>query len=236
MDQHSIERIRSATSRTPCADTTAARSTSSSASSPTGSSAAARTKPPSSRQAELERIGEQTAGILTEAHDAAEAIRDDAAEDARKQLVDTNMPPRSCAPRADDVRPEGARGRGVATPGSSASEADAYVERRARRSRRRSSGCARRPSPRPTSPPRPHERDASGSSAEAQQPQADIEAVISDLEQRRDAVLGELTGSRAGSRHGDPARARPRAQERRGRGRPQRGGHRGRSAGRDESG
>ena len=42
-------------------------------------------------RAQLEHVGEQTSGILTEAHDAAEAIREDAAEDAREQLVDANV-------------------------------------------------------------------------------------------------------------------------------------------------
>ena len=50
---------------------------------------------------ELERIGEQTAGILTEAHDAAEAIREDAAADVRKQLVDANLT-REAAHDADE--------------------------------------------------------------------------------------------------------------------------------------
>ena len=39
----------------------------------------------------LERIGEQTAAILTEAHAAAQAIRDDASASVRQQLVDANL-------------------------------------------------------------------------------------------------------------------------------------------------
>ena len=77
-------------------------------------------------RAELERIGEQTGGILTEAHDAAEAIRDDAADDARKQLVDANVTAEKLRSGADEYARRCAR-RPTPTSRKIRTEADEYV-------------------------------------------------------------------------------------------------------------
>jgi len=109
-------------------------------------------------RAELERIGEQTGSILTEAHDAAESIRADAADDARKQLIDANVTVERLRSGADEyaaqVREE--------------ADADALDSRENA------------------------EREAKRIVEEANGRRGDIEEVISDLEQRRDAVLAEL--------------------------------------------
>jgi DivIVA domain-containing protein len=142
-------------------------------------------------RAELERIGEQTAGILTEAHDAAESIREDAAEDARKQLVDTNMTAEKLRSSADEYAQK-AREDADAYARKTRSEVDAYVEKarpevEAEVKRMREQAEAEAAESRQAA-----EREAKRIVGEANTRKDDTEALISDLEQRRDAVLAEL--------------------------------------------
>jgi DivIVA domain-containing protein len=131
-------------------------------------------------QLELDRIGEQTAGILTEAHAAAQAIRDDASSQVRQQLIDANLTVESLRAEAGEYA------------GDARDEADSYV----RKTRAEADGYADRI--RAEADDEFGEgRDAAQKEAErivadANRRKADIESVISDLEQRRDAVLAEL--------------------------------------------
>lgn len=129
---------------------------------------------------ELERIGERTAAILTEAHVAAQAIEDDASAKVRQQLVDANLTTESlrtdAAEYAADTRDEA-----DAYALKVRSEADAYAEhvrteadQEGEESRAQSANEAERVV------------------VDASRRKAEIEKVISDLEQRRDAVVAEL--------------------------------------------
>jgi DivIVA domain-containing protein len=106
----------------------------------------------------LERVGEQTAAILTEAHDAAEAIRADAAAEVRQKLVDAN-----------------------ATAERLAAEAEQHAER----ARTEADGYARRTRAEA-------EQESASIIATANGRKRDIEAVISDLEERREQAIAEL--------------------------------------------
>ncbi len=131
-------------------------------------------------QVELERVGEQTAAILTEAHAAAQVIRADAQAEVRKQLVDANS-------TAESLRAEAAEDAGDARDEADAyarktrSEADTYAER-LRSEADDEFGELREGA----------QKEAERIVADANKRKADIEAVISDLEQRREAVLAEL--------------------------------------------
>jgi DivIVA domain-containing protein len=142
-------------------------------------------------RAELERIGEQTGGILTEAHDAAEAIRADAAEDARKQLIDANVTAEKVRLAADEYAQK-AREDADSYARKTRSEADAYVNK----ARPEAEADARRIHEEADAEAEElragAERDAKRIVEEANRRRADVEAVIADLEQRRDAVLAEL--------------------------------------------
>jgi DivIVA domain-containing protein len=128
----------------------------------------------------LERVGEQTASILTEAHRAAEQIREDATASVRGQLVDANS-------TAEKVREEAAE-----YAADTRDEADAY----ARKVRGDADAYASRTTAEIESE-LAEDREAAKKEAErivadANKRKADIESVIGDLEQRRDAVLAEL--------------------------------------------
>ncbi len=128
----------------------------------------------------LERVGEQTAQILTEAHAAAQAIRDDAAAEVRQSLVDANLTSENLRTEASeyaaDTRDEAdAYARKVRT------EADTYAERgrsEIEAELEEERGVARKEMERIV--------------GEANRRKADIERLISDLEERREAVLAEL--------------------------------------------
>jgi DivIVA domain-containing protein len=129
---------------------------------------------------ELERIGEQTAGILTEAHQAAEGIRADASAGVRQQLVDANR-------TSEKVRAEAAE-----YAADTRDEADAY----ARKVRGEADAYASRTTAE-IEAEIGEDREAAKKEAEkvvadANKRKADIESVIGDLEKRRDAVLAEL--------------------------------------------
>lgn len=129
---------------------------------------------------ELERIGEQTGGILSEAHQAAEAIRADASADVRQKLIDANNTAEALRAEASeysaDTRDEAdAYGRKVR------GDADAYASRTAAEVECEF-GEAREAA----------EKEAKKIVADATRRKADVEAVIGDLEQRREAVVAEL--------------------------------------------
>jgi DivIVA domain-containing protein len=118
---------------------------------------------------ELERIGESTTAILTDAHDAAEAMRRDAEQRVRQQLAEVNLRVEALQGEADEYA-ERVR-----------EEADAY----ARRTRAAADGFAA------------EEREKAERAAEqlledAERRRRDIEAIISDLEARRDTVIEQL--------------------------------------------
>jgi DivIVA domain-containing protein len=129
---------------------------------------------------ELERIGEQTAGILTEAHAAAQAIREDALSEVRQQLVGVNLTAESLRTEAD------------AYAGDTRDDADTYARRIRSEAddyadRARSAADEEIEEGRATAL-----KEAEAIVADAKRRKADIESVISDLERRRDAVLAEL--------------------------------------------
>lgn len=129
---------------------------------------------------ELERIGEQTAGILTEAHQAAEGIRADASAGVRQQLVDANQ-------TTETIRAEAAE-----YAADTRDEADAY----ARKVRGEADAYASRTTAEIEAEigedREAAEKEAARIVADANKRKADIDSVIGDLEKRRDAVLAEL--------------------------------------------
>ena len=144
MDQSSSIGSETRPSRSPCAATTATRSTSSWPSSADwletggGDDAAHR-----GRQRELERVGERTGGILTEAQDAARrrsAPRRGARGAPDAWSTRTSRPSRARA-RPTSTPSETARG-AMPTPRKARAEADAYADhdRRASLGRRRRGG------------------------------------------------------------------------------------------------
>ena len=129
---------------------------------------------------ELERVGEQTANILTEAHAAAQAIRDDASAEVRQQLVDANLTAESLRTEASEFSAD-TRDEADAYARKVRAEADTYAER----------GRAE------IEDELEEERAAARKEierivGEANRRKTEIEKLISDLEQRRDAVLAEL--------------------------------------------
>lgn len=129
---------------------------------------------------ELERVGEQVGAILTEAHDAAEAIREDADAQARKHLVDANVTSESVRGGADEYA-ETTRKDADSYARKARADADAYAEQ-AREAADADAGDIRGDA----------QREAERIVSEANRRRAGVESVISDLEQRRDAVLAEL--------------------------------------------
>jgi DivIVA domain-containing protein len=131
-------------------------------------------------RAELERVGERTGTILTEAHAAAEAIREDAAAEVRKQLVDANVTAESLRAEAGDYAAD-TRDEADAYARRVRADADEYLDRA------RSEADAELIEQRTEA-----QKEAERVVAEANRRKADIEAVISDLEECRDAVLAKL--------------------------------------------
>jgi DivIVA domain-containing protein len=142
-------------------------------------------------RAELERIGEQTANILTEAHDAAETIRADAEREVRQKLIDANLRSESLQGEAETYADQ-AREEADAYVRKTRAGADSYAEKTrseadsyAKSARKEADGAMQEART-------AAERDAKRVVDEATRRRRDIEAVISDLEERRDAVLSEL--------------------------------------------
>lgn len=131
-------------------------------------------------RAEIERIGERTTGVLTEAHDAAEAIRADANRDARQKLIDANVTVESLRTSADEYS-EQTREEADAYARKVRADADAYSEQ----SRSESDAAA-------TESRAAAEREAEQIVADANRRRDEVEKQIADLEGRRDGVLAEL--------------------------------------------
>jgi DivIVA domain-containing protein len=129
---------------------------------------------------ELERIGEQTASILTEAHQAAEGIRGDASAGVRSQLVDANR-------TSETVRSEAAE-----YAADTRDEADAYARKVRGEADDYASRTAAEIDGELAEDREKAEKEAGRVVADANKRKADVESVISDLEKRRDAVLAEL--------------------------------------------
>jgi len=129
---------------------------------------------------ELERVGERTTGILTEAHDAAQRIQEDASRDVRQQLVDAN------------VTAEGLRGSAEEYSEKTREEADAY----ARRTRKDADAFAEQSKAEAETEVAESraaaKREAEQIVADADRRRTEAEARIAELEQRRDGVLAEL--------------------------------------------
>jgi DivIVA domain-containing protein len=142
-------------------------------------------------RAELERIGEQTAGILTEAHDAAQAIREESEHEVRQTLVDANLKAEAMRTSAEEYAEE-TRDEADAYTRKLRSDADGYA-RKTRGDADVYAGGARKEIDGALQKARSEgEREAQRITQEASRRKRDIEAVISDLEERRDAVLNEL--------------------------------------------
>jgi DivIVA domain-containing protein len=129
---------------------------------------------------ELERVGEHTAGILTEAHAAADAIRADAAAQVRQQLVDVNATAESLRAEAGEYAGD-TRDEADAYARKVRSEADTYADQT------RSEADAEIEEERASAT-----KEAERLVGDANRRKAEVEKVISDLEQRRDAVIAEL--------------------------------------------
>ena len=144
-----------------------------------------------STRSALERIGEQTADILTEAHDAAQAIRADAEHEVRQTLVDANLKADAMRTSAEEYAEE-TRDEADAYTRKLRSDADAYA-RQTRGDADVYAGGARKEVDGALEKARAEgEREAQRITQEASRRKRDIEAVISDLEERRDTVLNEL--------------------------------------------
>jgi DivIVA domain-containing protein len=142
-------------------------------------------------RAELERIGEQTAGILTDAHDAAQAIRSDAEREVRQTLIDANLKSEALRSTAEEYAEE-TREEADAYARKARADADAYA-RKTRGDTDSYVANARKEVDGALEKARAAgEREAKQIAEEANRRRRDIEAVISDLEERRDAVLSEL--------------------------------------------
>jgi DivIVA domain-containing protein len=129
---------------------------------------------------ELERVGEQTAAILTEAHVAAQAIREDASRDVRQSLVGANSTADSLRTDANEYAAD-TRDEADAYARKVRGDADSYGDRV--RNEAESEAAETRSD---------LTKEGERILADATRRKAEIEKVITDLEQRRDAVLAEL--------------------------------------------
>ncbi len=151
---------------------------------------------------ELERIGEQTTAILTEAHDAAETMRLDADREVRKLLTDANLKAEGLRTKADEYAEEvredaDAYARRVRSSADAETQelraeaetavADARAEAERETSEARAAADSALAEAKATG-----ERTARQVVEEANRRRGEIEKVIADLEQRRTTVIGEL--------------------------------------------
>ena len=151
---------------------------------------------------ELERIGEQTTAILTEAHDAAETMRTGAERQVRQQLADANIKADSLRSSAEEYAEE-VREEADSYARRVRAEADAEGERariEAESALESSRGEAEDFATRIRSEAEEKAREMVAEAErrarqlvdEAQRRRTDLESVISDLDQRRETVIGEL--------------------------------------------
>jgi DivIVA domain-containing protein len=142
-------------------------------------------------RAELERIGEQTASILSEAHDAGEALRANAAGEARQKLIDANATAETVRSDANE-QAERVREDADAYSLKTRTEADEYAQRVRGDADAYAAELRAEVESEAEEKRAEANRDAERTAAEANRRKADIDSLISDLEQRRDAVLAEL--------------------------------------------
>ena len=142
-------------------------------------------------RSELERIAEQTGAILTAAHEAAAAMRNDADLDARKRLVEANLRVESIQADVEDEL-SAARAEAEAYSLKTRADADAHhkatheeIDAYAAKTRGDADAESKAIVERASS-------EADKIVAVAVRQRKDIESVISDLEQRRNSVLSEL--------------------------------------------
>jgi DivIVA domain-containing protein len=162
---------------------------------------------------ELERIGEQTTAILTEAHDAAATMRTSAERQVRQQLADANLKAEALRSEADeyaeeiredadayvrrmradvDGATERARIEAETALEEKRTDADAYAERVRREADERLAGAGSEAEQLLSEARERAERQAKQIVEDANRRRQDVEAVISDLEERRKAVVAEL--------------------------------------------
>ncbi len=159
---------------------------------------------------ELERIGEQTAKILTEAHEVAQAIRTEAEHETRQALVDANLNAEAMRSSADEYAEQSreeadtyarkVRADADSYDAEARAEADAYAEQ-TRGEAETYAGRIREEADAAVAEQRQEsEREGERIVADANRRKGEIEKVISDLEQRRDAVVAELERLASGIR------------------------------------
>lgn len=146
---------------------------------------------------ELERVAAQTGAILSAAHEAAEAMRNDADRDARKRLIAANLRVESIQAEVDaelTAAREEADAYSVKTRADAGAhdktvreEADAYAGKTRADADADSKAIVERAN-----------SEAQKIVATAERKRKDIESVISDLEQRRNSVLAELESLASG--------------------------------------
>jgi DivIVA domain-containing protein len=162
---------------------------------------------------ELERIGEQVSNILTEAHAAATKMRADAEAEMRRQLAEANRKAEEIRERAEQYaeetreeadafaiktraeansQAEEVRAEADAYAAETREEADAYD----RGARKQADDAARELRSKTEKAARQETEKAAAEAKriveEANRRRAEIEKVIGDLEQRRQAVIEEL--------------------------------------------
>jgi DivIVA domain-containing protein len=118
---------------------------------------------------ELDRIGDQTGKILTDAHDAGEQLRAEAEDEARRIGEETRLEADRVQAAADEYASE-ARAAADSYATQTRAEADRDAEQMVERAR----------------------AEARRIVDEAARRRRDVEAVISDLEHRRDAAIAEM--------------------------------------------
>jgi DivIVA domain-containing protein len=167
---------------------------------------------------ELERIGEQTGQILTNAHDAGDQIRGVAEEEAAETQTAADRYASSTRAEADAYA-ERTRIEADAYSEETRGEADAYAAR-TRREADEYGAQARGEADEYADSARAEGEARAGQVTEgAERRRQEIETVIADLEERRDGVLGEmqrlsseLTGSATQHRPGSEPEPEPEAE------------------------
>lgn len=142
-------------------------------------------------RAELDRVGELTSNILTEAHDAAERIRDEAEREVRQSLVDANLKSERLRSEAEEYAEEtreqadayARKVRGEAKKQADQLRGEAEAEAAQLREETAAEAKARRTAA---------AKEAERAVETATRRRREIEKVISDLEERRNAVIDEL--------------------------------------------
>ena len=147
--------------------------------------------------AELERIGEETGAILTAAHEAAEAMRENAERETRKRLVEANLRVESIQSDVDGEL-SAARQEADAYMHKTKSSANAYdKDTREQTDAYAATTRAEADAEAKTIVERA-DAEASKIVETAARKRKDIESMISDLEQRRSTVLAELESLASG--------------------------------------